>query len=139
MPASPKKKPPTHEILNHRKGRLTLPDGTVLAPGANRATPEQIRMLRTTELMQQWLKRGVISIREKVEPGSVEYDLALGLPASIVGLAHETIQQAVAKCDSKDQLFKWLEGASDDEIRTLITDRAYQLTFDEAANLPDSI
>lgn len=133
---STKKKPVSvpQEIVNHRKGRLVLPDGTVLLPGANEVSAQTVKLVRACDITSIWLKRGFIAIRDQVQPGSVEYDLQYGLPTSIVGLDREVINTAVEQCRSKDQLFKWLEGAADPEVRQLITDRAYQLTAEDAAN-----
>jgi len=130
-----KKAPHPQEAVNHRRGRLTLPDGTVLLPGANLISPETFQLIRSCDITKTWLRRGLISVRQKVEAGTVEYDLSWGLPDSIVGLNHDTIRDAVKQCADKDQLFRWLEGASDEAIRKLITERAYELTFEEAENL----
>lgn len=129
-----KSKPVPQEILNTGKARLQLPDGTQLHPGANRVKAATLRLVQSCEITRAWLARGIIQIRNQVPAaGSVTYDLSLGLPASLLGLDLETVRTCIEMCCSKDQLFRWLEGAGDPEIRQLLVERGYEVATALAA------
>jgi hypothetical protein len=138
----PKKKPtqaPAHtvgkqELLLHLKAPARLPDGTEVVPGANQVSAKTLEMVRTNPLMRKWLAKGLLSIREHVpEPGSVQYDLSMGLPLSLLGLSLETIREAVQICKSRDQIRNWLNDAGNPEVRELLINRSYQIAVDEAS------
>lgn len=126
------------EIVNTGKARLLLPDGTALLPGANRVSDTVVSSVRDSapgNIVKVWLVRGLIQLREQVVTvGETEYDLAVGLPQSLYGLTPDVIKRAISLCQDKDQLFKWLEGAGDPEVRQLIQDRGYELGIESAAN-----
>jgi hypothetical protein len=121
------------ELLLHLKSCVRLPDGTEIAPGANQVSPAVIAMVRTHDLMKRWLAKGLLSIREQVpEPGSVEYDLSMGLPVSLLGLSLDTIRSAIEQCRSRDQIQQWLLDAGNPDVRSLLIDRSYEISREDS-------